>query len=75
MHWPTHDGSDRTAICLGIVITIGLCCIGCDLASAGVVGATVATLIDIPFGSITHVRSASPKVLPPPNPWTACGIR
>lgn len=74
MHGPTRDGSDRAAICFGVVSTIGLCCIGCDLASADVVGAMVAALIDITFGSITHVKSTSPKVLPPPNPWTARGI-
>ena len=75
MHWPTRDGSDRAAICFGAVSTVGLCCIGCDLASAGMVGAMVAALIDIPFGSITHIKSTSPKALPAPRPWTARGIR
>ena len=63
MRWPIREGSDRAAICFGAVTTIGLCCIGCDLALAGIVGAMMAALIDIPFSSITHARLTSLKVL------------
>ena len=64
MHWLTRERSDRAAICFGGATTVGLCCIGCDLASAGIVGAMIAALSDIPVSSITHVRSSSLRVFP-----------
>ena len=75
MHWPTRGEADKAAICFGAASTAALCCIGCDLASAGVVGAMVAAVVDIPFGSITHAHLHSRGVLPSPKPWTARGIR
>ena len=52
--------SDEAAAIAGVVTTGVLAVAGCPIVGAMAVGAVVAAIIDIPFGSITDVQYHGP---------------